>query len=334
MKRCLLDCTLRDGGYLNNWHFGHDNIIKIFNGLVESKVSFIEVGFLDDAYPVSMEHTINPNTEAYNQLFKGVDKGESRVVAMIDYGHCDIKNIELRDREHTFIDFIRVIFKKDKMEKALEFVAEVQKLGYHVFAQMVSITSYTKQDLVKFVKLANKYKPFAVSIVDTYGLLDKDELRFYYDYLDKKLKDEIRMGFHAHNNFQLAYSNALRFMKHIDKRNVLVDGTIMGMGKSAGNAPLELLMFSLNNLYGTDYNIAPILTLMNDIFVPYSQTLKWGYQLDFFVCGKNRVHPSYVAFLRKHSIPIRKIDEICSKIDSKKALLYDEKYAETLLENV
>ena len=332
MKRCLLDCTLRDGGYLNNWNFGHDNIIKIFNALVEAKTSFIEVGFLDDKYPVSMDHTINPNTQAYNELFKGVDKKGCRVVGMIDYGHCDIKNIEKRDRDKTFIDFIRVIFKKDKMEGALEFVSKVQELGYHVFAQMVSITSYTMRDLKKFVALANKYHPFAVSIVDTYGLLDKDELRYYYDFLDRKLDDDIRMGFHAHNNFQLAYSNALRFMKHIDRRNVLVDGTIMGMGKSAGNAPIELLMYSLNSLYNTDYDIGPILQVMDDIIIPFQKTMKWGYQLDFFVCGKNRVHPNYVVFFRKNGYNIRKIDKILSKIDEKKALLYDEEYAKTLLD--
>lgn len=331
MKRCLLDCTLRDGGYLNNWNFGHKDIIHIFNALVESKVSFIEIGFLDDSYEFSMDHTINPNTECYNKIFEGVDKKGCRAVAMIDYGHCDIKNIELRDRSKTFIDFIRVIFKKDKMEAALKYVSEVQKLGYHVFAQMVSITSYTKRDLNRFINLANKYKPFAVSIVDTYGLLDKDILTFYYDHLDRKLDDNIRMGFHGHNNFQLAYANSLRFMEHIYKRNVLVDGTIMGMGKSAGNAPLETLMYSLNKLYGTDYDINPILGVIDDTILGYQKTMKWGYQLDFFVCGKNAVHPSYVSYYRKKGIDIRTIDRVLQNIDKDKALFFNEEYANELL---
>lgn len=149
-----MDCTLRDGGYINDWEFGHANIIEIFERLVSSGVEYIEIGFLDQRREFDINRTIMPDTKSANKIFVGVDKGNAVVLGMIDYGTCDIQN--LQPCEETFIDGIRVIFKEYLRDEALAFCAEVQKLGYKFFAQMVSVTTYTDEALKEMLSDAIK----------------------------------------------------------------------------------------------------------------------------------------------------------------------------------
>ena len=100
------------------------------------------------------------------------------VVGMIDYGTCSLSN--LQPCNESILDGIRVIFKKDKRKEAVEYCAKVKALGYKVFVQLVSITSYNDEELQDLIKLANDIEPYAVSMVDTYGLLQKDSLLHYF----------------------------------------------------------------------------------------------------------------------------------------------------------
>ena len=138
----LLDCTLRDGGYVNDWKFGNENLISIFERLVDAKADIIEIGFLDERRPYDMDRSIMPTANSVNKIFGSLDKKQSMVVAMIDYGTCGIEN--LQRCENCFLDGIRVIFKKHLMHEAMEFCKKVKELGYKVFSQLVSITSYGK----------------------------------------------------------------------------------------------------------------------------------------------------------------------------------------------
>lgn len=126
-NRFLLDCTLRDGGYVNDWEFGHDKIIEIFERLVSSGVDYIEVGFLDDRRPFDINRTIMPDTQAVNKIFAGLDKGNAMILGMIDYGTCSIDHIQ--PCKDTFLDGIRVIFKEHLMYEALAYCKQLKDLG-------------------------------------------------------------------------------------------------------------------------------------------------------------------------------------------------------------
>ena len=197
--RFLLDCTLRDGGYINDWEFGHDKILEIFKRLVSSNVDFIEIGFIDDRRILDLNRTIMPDTEAIDKIFSGLNKGNAKIVGMIDYGTCDIKNI--KPCKESFIDGIRVIFKQHVAKEALSYCGELKKLGYLVFCQMVSATTYSDDDLVEYSNMVNKLMPYANSIVDTYGLMDGDKVMHILNILDSNLDSSIKIGYHAHNNF-------------------------------------------------------------------------------------------------------------------------------------
>lgn len=337
MKRIrLLDCTLRDGGYVNDWRFGYSNIVSIFERLVDSNVDIIEVGFLDDRRPFDIDRTIFPDTAAADKIYSSLDKKHAMVVGMIDYGTCAIEN--LAPCCESYLDGIRVIFKKGKMYPAMEFCRRVKALGYKVFSQLVSVTSYTDDELLEIIRLINDVKPYAVSMVDTYGLMDSEWLLHHYKIMDENVDEEVQIGFHAHNNFQLGYANAMDFLKYNGKHDVVVDGTLYGMGKSAGNAPIELVAMTLNDRYNGHYNIDAMLEAINESVMDFYKTTPWGYKLFFYLVAKNKCHPNYlVDYEKEENLSVSMIDELLSTIEPEdKKLLYDKgvgkKYYEEYIE--
>lgn len=330
----LLDCTLRDGGYVNDWKFGHNNLVSIFQRLVDSNVDIIEIGFLDDRRPFDMDRSIMPDTESADKIFGKLDHKQAMVVGMIDYGTCDISNLELC--KDSYLDGIRVIFKKHLMHEAMEFCRQIKEKGYKVFSQLVSITSYDDAELLELIQLVNDVKPYAVSMVDTYGLLKPDTLLHYYQILEDNVCTDVQIGFHAHNNLQLAYANALAFLNKPNKKHdVVVDGTLYGMGKSAGNAPLELLSMTLNEEFGKNYRIPSMLEGIEESIMDFYNKSPWGYKLFFYLCALNKCHPNYVTFLEdKNNLSVSKIDALLSMIEPEdKKLLYDKLVAEKLYDD-
>lgn len=328
----LLDCTLRDGGYVNDWLFGHDALVNIFERLVSAGVDIIEVGFIDDRRPFDYDRSIFPDTAAVEKVFGGLDRGGSMVVGMIDYGTCALEHVQ--PCSECWLDGIRVIFKKHIKEEAFAYCAALKALGYKVFAQAVSITSYDETELLEFIELANSVKPYAVSLVDTYGLLHQSDLIEIVKTMDERLLPEIGLGYHAHNNFQMGYANAIAFLKDRSRRSLVVDATLYGMGKSAGNAPIELLSMHMNSHLGKTYDINQMLEAIQTSVMDVYKKSPWGYNLFYYVAASNKVHPSYVSYLmNKRTLSITEQNEILQQIDEEKKLLYDKVYIERLYLN-
>ena len=328
-KRYLLDCTLRDGGYVNDWQFGHDNIVNIFERVASSGIDYIETGFLDDRRHFDINRSIFPDTDSAERIYGGLEKRTAEVLAMIDYGTCELSN--LKPCEESFIDGIRVIFKKENLLPAMKFCKKIKAMGYKVFSQLVSITSYSDEELLEVTKIANDIGPYAVSIVDTYGLLNPAELTHIMGVLDGNLDKDIILGFHAHNNFQLGYVNTTTALDYNTDRDILVDGTLYGMGKSAGNAPLELVAMYMNEKYGKDYVITEIQEAITTSIMDFQKRSPWGYQLFYYIAASNRVHPNYVSYLmNKRTLSVTAVNEILQRIPEKKKLEKDMKLIEKL----
>lgn len=323
----LLDCTLRDGGYVNDWNFGHSVITGTYRRLDLAGVDYIEVGFLDDRREFDSNRSIQPNTECFNKLFHDVPKKHAVPVAMIDYGTCDISNIQ--PREGSFIEGIRVIFKKEKIDQALPFCRKIKEKGYKLFIQAISITAYTDLEMLEYIQKINIVKPYAFSIVDTYGLLDSRKLTNYFNLLNNNLDPEIRIGYHAHNNFQLAFSNSIKFLALETKRPIIVDSTVYGMGKSAGNCASELIGLHLNQKYEKNYDIDQFLEIFDTDLSTVYQRHYWGYKYNFYISAMQNCHPNYVQYLLdKKTLSVSSVNEILDQIPAKKKLLYDKKFIE------
>ena len=187
----LLDCTLRDGGFINDWEFGHNQIINIFERSVAANIDIVEVGFIDERREFDRNRTIMPDGKAVNEIFNGLSTGESMIVGMIDYGTCS-ENL-IPDCADSFLDGIRVIFKKKNWVEALEYCKKLQDKGYKMFIQPVSITGYSDEEMLSLIQAVNEMKPYAMSIVDTYGLLNLGNLLHYFELIDSNLDSEISM---------------------------------------------------------------------------------------------------------------------------------------------
>lgn len=325
----LLDCTLRDGGYVNNWLFGNGTMTCIYDRLNEAGVDIVEIGFLDDREPFDISRSIQPDTQSLRKVYSKTMVKSSMILAMIDYGTCSIDHIQ--PQEETILDGIRVIFKKEKMCDAVDFGKQIIEKGYNLFLQLVSITDYQEEDIIKLAKLVNSIHPFAVSIVDTYGLMHEEQVHTYFSWLDRYLDSGISIGYHSHNNFQLAYSNTLEIINMETTRDIVVDGTLYGMGKSAGNAPLELLAMYLNDNCGKSYDINQILEAINSEILPIYEEHYWGYNLFFYIAARNKCHPNYVKYLmNKKTLSLKDVNVILGKIEDAYKLRYKEDYIEAI----
>ena len=328
-KMQLLDCTLRDGGYLNDWEFGHNTLVNVFERVVSSGVDVIEVGFLDDRRKFDINRSIMPDSASVARIYGELDRKNAMVVGMIDYGTCAIEN--LQPCEESYLDGIRVIFKQHVMHDAIAYCRQVKELGYKVFVQAVSITTYSDADLLELVGLVNDLHPYAISMVDTYGLLHQSNLYHIFEVLDGSLAPDICIGYHAHNNFQMGYANGIEMIEAKTERPMLVDGTLYGMGKSAGNAPLELLAMYLNENCGKNYDINQMLEAIETSILEIQKKVQWGYSLFYYVAALNKVHPNYVSYLmNRRTLSIKALNDILKKIEGPRKLLYDKSYIEEL----
>lgn len=329
MNISVLDCSLRDGGYLNDWNFGNRAMLDTFTRLNSSGIECVEIGFLDDRREFDENRSIQPDTRCYDKIYKNIKTKKTTVVAMIDYGTCSIDHVGLC--ENSFIDGIRIIFKKPNMYKAVEFAQQIKKKGYKVFLQLVSITSYSDRDMLDFIEAANKIDPYAISIVDTYGLMHKEKMLHYFHLLDFNLKPDIKIGFHSHNNFQLAYANAIELVKQKTNHDIILDGSVFGIGKNAGNTPLELLCMYLNDNEGKEYHISHILEIIDlTAFKIYSQT-PWGYSMPLFLASSNDCHPNYVmTLMKKNTLSISSVNCILKQLEGNDKLNYNGKLIEEL----
>ena len=325
----LLDCTLRDGGYLNDWCFGRDNLVSIFERLVDAGIDIVEIGFLDERRQFDCNRSIMPDTESVARIYGDLDRKKTMIVGMIDYGTCSLDRIQ--PCSESFLDGIRVIFKKHLRKEALQFCAELKNLGYKVFAQLVSVTSYSDEELLDLVALANAVRPYAVSMVDTYGLMHQNNLMHYFKLLNANLDPEIRLGYHGHNNFQMGYANCITMLSNRIERPMIVDGSLYGMGKSAGNAPLELIAMHMNHNLGKSYQISQILEAIDANISQFYRPASWGYNMFYYLAASNDCHPNYVAYLMdKQRLSVKSVNEILAKLEGEKKLLYDRGYIERL----
>lgn len=325
----LLDCTLRDGGFVNDWEFGHDDIVHIFERLVSAGIDIIELGFIDDRRNFDINRTIMPDAGAVNTIYMGLKKADSMLVGMIDFGTCALDKI--CPKEDSIMDGIRVIFKKKDRIEAIEYCRQLQEKGYKMFIQPVSITSYTDEEMLELVSMVNACKPHAMSMVDTYGLLHQGNLLHYFDLIDGNLDASISMGYHSHNNFQLGYSNSMALMERQTKRSLVIDGSVYGMGKGAGNAPLELLAMYMNANLSKNYDISHILEILDVNIMKVYRKAPWGYSLNYYLAASNDCHPSYVQHLmQKRTLSVKSVNEILESIDEKEKLSFNKEHIEHL----
>ena len=323
----ILDCTLRDGGRIINCAFPNSQIKDIAYRLADANIDIIEVGFLRDAKSVNYQGNSTFFTDV-DQIRPFVNrKKDTMYVAFIDYGMFDFST--LKPYDGTSIDGLRIGFTRKNFEndheEILECLAEVKQKGYKLFVQGVNSLGYTDRELLGIVDIVNQIQPEGFGIVDTYGAMYMDDVDRLYTIVDHNLDENIAIDFHSHNNYPLSFAFAQEIIRLSNgKREVIIDGTLNGMGKCAGNLNTELLVDYLVRKRNYDYDFDAILDIIDDHIYNYHLQHQWGYSIPALMGGIYRSHPNNIIYLtEKFRLATKDIKYIISMIDPDKRMRYD-----------
>lgn len=324
----LLDCTLRDGGYINEWNFGRHTIQGILLKLIDSGVDYVEVGFLRDCVYEPDKVLFNHCSEIAPILPK--NRGKTKFTAMALHNKYDINKLEPYDGKT--IDAIRVTFHDYDIDEGLAYIRKVKEKGYKVFINPINIMGYSDEMILDLLHKVNAIQPYAFSIVDTFGSMMKEDLLRIYSLIEHNLDKNIVIGLHLHENLALSYSLAQDFinMKASD-RECVIDASMLGMGRSPGNLCMELIMDYMNKKQSGCYDVNPVLDGIDDHIARLKQIEPWGYNTAYALSAKYNLHRNYAEFLLdKGRLRAKQINQILASIEENKKTAYDEEYAETL----
>ena len=317
----ILDCTLRDGAYLVDKYFGNATIMGIIDGLVKSKVDFIEIGFLQNEGQGDGKTVYKNAADA--QKFVPEDKQGCEFTVLADYSRYSIENLD--ECTGQSIDAVRECFFKDERFEALEVCRIIKQKGYKVFVQPVDILGYSDVELLELIERINEIEPYCLSIVDTFGSMYTEDLHRVFELINHNLISTCRIGFHSHNNMQMSNALSQEFLRlSLNKREVVVDGTISGMGRGAGNTPTELVVQYMVSKLGYNYDIDALLDVIDGYMDNIKARCTWGYSTPYFIAGSYGAHVNNVSYLlQKNSIRSKDIRYILNKIGEVPRKRYD-----------
>ncbi len=294
----LLDCTLRDGAYIVEGKFGIQAIRGIIKKMQDAHVDIIECGWLKDKKdaPYEAGSTFYYLPSDLEQYMTG-KSGNVTYVAMIDWNRYDLNNLPACDGKS--IDAIRVVFPQGHFKDGIALGRIIQDKGYEVYFQAANTMGYSDEELEELADEVNKVHPVALSVVDTFGAMYGEDLARIVEILDKRLDTDIKLGFHSHNNLQLSFSLCVQFVNLLKegKREIIVDSSLCGMGRGAGNATTELVANFLNLKCQGNYDMNVILDAIDMYMGYFKSRYNWGYSTFNFIAGMYCTHVNNIAYL-------------------------------------
>jgi len=318
----LLDCTLRDGAYVVDGKFGEPVMKGILQKMQETNIDIVECGWLKncDYERGTTFYHIPDDIEPYMPK----KKENVTYVAMIDWDRYNTEYLSICN-EHT-IDAIRVVFPSGKYKQGIAVGKKIEKKGYRVFYQAANTLAYSDDDLKSLAEELNATNAESISVVDTFGAMYEDDLERIVRVLDAELKPEIKMGFHSHNNQQLSFALSIHFanMFRGRKRDIVIDASLCGMGRGAGNATTELVANYLNLKFNKHYNMDAIMDAI-DIYMSYFQeNYSWGYSTPYCIAGMYCCHVNNIMYLlNNHRTNARDMRNIIASMEPEDRCKYN-----------
>lgn len=307
--------------YLLDKKFGDSNIRGIVSGLVKAGIDCIEIGFFQDE-GAGDGKTVYLNSEDAKR-FIPKEKNGCLFTVLADCSRYSVSNLDKCDG--TSIDAVRECFFKGERSRAVENCKVIKDKGYKCFVQPVDILGYSDAELIDFLQEINNVEPYCLSIVDTFGSMYQDDLHRIFEIINHNLIPTCKVGFHSHNNMQMSNALSQEFIRMTyGKREIVVDGTISGMGRGAGNTPTELIAQYLVSQREYNYDIDAILDLIDDYMDNIRTKCSWGYSTPYFIAGCYGAHVNNIAYLtQKNSIRSKDIRYILNKIGAIPRKRYD-----------
>lgn len=333
-KISLLDCTLRDGGYVNNWQFGFDNIKGILNGLAASDVGFLEIGFLrDETY--QSDRSVFSRSEEIRRAIDGVNG--VKFAAMIEAKEDVTKHFPLEKvalLKESGLDLIRIMAWEWKLEEHLEYCKKVKDFGLDISIQPTSVVDYTDDRFIELLEMTNEIKPFSLYIVDTWGTEMPHKIRHLVELADRILSPDIALGYHGHNNKMQGLACLETILEMNLSRDVLCDVSIGGMGKGPGNLQTEVVADLLNEEYNGKYDVDRLCDLYAKNVRVFFQDSPWGYSLYHFIGSKNLVTQNFATYFRNMGYGEDVFYQFVKSLKGREKVVFNKDFTENRLKEL
>lgn len=325
----ILDCTLRDGGYINNWKFGEAAIRDILSKNISAGVDIIEAGYLRDE-PDDINSTVYSSPAELNRIIK--EKNPDIMYAVMIEMACYFPYEMITPRNENSFDLIRYTFWKRCLDEAFEYCKRIKEKGYELGVQPTRVEQYSEKDFADMIARFSELEPYAIYIVDTFGLLTKDMLKKYADIAERYLPRHIALGYHAHNNMQQAMDNAVALTELGLDRDIILDASVMGMGRGAGNLNSETFLSYLNLNHGKNYDIASIYEIWDKWLRDTYDKKKWGYNMHYLVSASHKGNPNFADYFIENEISVAEADRIMRSIPYEERIIFSREKIKKYME--
>lgn len=295
----ILDCTIRDGGLVNDHKFDDKLVKAVYSSCVEAGVDYVEFGYKADKgiFAPTKHGPWKFCEEDDIRRIVGEKSPGTKIAVMADAERCDYKR-DILPRDKSMIDMVRVACYIHQIPMAVDMIKDATDKGYETMMQLMAVSIVQDQDILEALDIIAKTPAGGVYLVDSFGALYSEQVRRLITMYKKAMEGTGKeIGIHAHNNQQLAFANTIEAILCGASR---LDATIMGIGRGAGNCPMELIMSFLHN---PKFHLRPILKCSQDVFLPLSKQLDWGYSIPYMITGSHNQHPKAAIKLRSSSTP-------------------------------
>ena len=327
----ILDCTLRDGGWVNQFRFGTEVMQDILYCSEKAGAEFVELGYMDLESGAKAGESRYCNFEAIqaNALDRHIRPGTVHCV-MIDCGKYPAEEIP-EHSEGCGIDVIRLCFHKDAADQAMWLGRKILERGYGLLLQPMVTTRYSDEEFRSLIIAAQTQlaEMAAFYIVDSFGVMNQEEIAARVHLADEILCPDMILGIHLHNNRGLAFANAIEAMHAVgENRSLLIDGSLSGIGKGAGNLCIEDFAEYLNRQHGKAYNVDLLRSAALRMIDPLKKQYHWGSQSAYALTARYRVTPTYAdLFYWQKRVSLQDLERLLAHMPEEKKDSFDREFA-------
>ena len=317
-KLKVLDCTLRDGGYYNNWNFSIHLINKYLKVMSDIKVDYVEIGFRS----LERKEFRGPCAYTTDQFLNDLKIPKTLKLGVMINGAELIKENTLKRNtllvsslfkkaKFSKVKLVRIASHYSELSKVMPVASKIKSLGYKVAINLMQISDRTENEIKQFCDLAKKYNMDAVYFADSTGSLNRYQTLEIVKNFKKNWKADL--GIHAHDNMDMAMENA---MMALNNGVSWIDSTVLGMGRGPGNVKTENLVFEIEKKFKRKVNYSSLIKLIEDDFIPMKNKYGWGSNVYYYLSGLYGIHPSFIQGML--SAKNFSSDEILAVIDNLK----------------
>lgn len=316
----VLDCTLRDGGrgledLAKNGSlvgFSKEDRYGIAACIADSGIDIVELGSIAEFNTKLEKFAIYQNIETLSKYIPKRKNNDQMFVCFYIGPDTDPDKIPMHSPE--LCDGVRVCLRYTELQKSLDYCKALSKKGYKVFIQPMVTMRYSTDELKRVLDTANEIGAYALYFVDSYGYMDERNIKEIFRLYDEQLKPDIKVGFHAHNNMDLAFGNVRFFIEQLSGRDIIIDSCVTGMGQGAGNLQTEVIANYLNTCFDKNYIFDNILEACDMVEkFQLNKTFVWGYSPLMLIPAVHKTAYKYAVALKvQYGLTLVKINRLLS----------------------